>query len=238
MNVNVITTAQDCRSTDVFHRVAVVIDVFRASTVITTAIEHGAKSVIPMRTPTEVAKADPNLYRHPIVRGGECCSLKIKGFDLGNSPEEYSRTMVAGKDVLLTTSNGTLAITNAADADKIIIACLRNAPAVAEYLLTLEQDFTFVCSGDEGKLDLNDCLCAGLIINMLSKRSFVEVDDLGTMLSRYAMQCGNNIMSLGIESSHVKNLIALGFHNDIIHCFETGKSKVIPVYRNGRIVKL
>src|SRR5574344_1934682 len=102
MNISIVTTAQECQNMDFSHRVAIVIDVFRATTVITTAIEHGAKSVIPMRTPAEVAKADPNSFRHPIVRGGECNSLKIKGFDLGNSPEEYSHKMVAGKDVLLT----------------------------------------------------------------------------------------------------------------------------------------
>jgi 2-phosphosulfolactate phosphatase len=151
---------------------AVVIDVLRASSTITAALAHGAESVIPIAEP-EMAfgKRLPTigaLENKKILRGGERNCVRIDGFDLGNSPLEYTRDQVAGRSILFTTTNGTRALDFCRAAKTILLACFLNLSATAEKLAA-DPDINFVCAGTDGEPTEEDELLAGALVARLCR---------------------------------------------------------------------
>lgn len=238
LRVEVVTTAQYCEPSQVKDKTVVVIDVLRAATVMTTALENGARSVITKLTKDEVQAEISRIGFNQVVTGGERKALKIEGFDFGNSPLDYTSSHVKGKDVLLTTTNGTVAIQNAASAKQVIIACFRNAPAVAEYLASHTEQVVLVCAGTNGRFSLDDSLCAGMLIHLMKSKIKVECDDLGILLDGFYSENAGDIFNAIQDCLHVKRLKALGFYDDLEFCLQTGCSICIPVERNGKFVRL
>jgi len=109
--------------------IAVVIDVLRASTTIVTALAHGAAAVAPRRSIEEALAAAAD--RPGAVLGGERGGVMIAGFDLGNSPLEYAPDRVAGRPVVITTTNGTAALAVCRDAAEVLVGAIVNRTAVA-----------------------------------------------------------------------------------------------------------
>ena len=135
MYISVIPTAQHAQGINFSGQTAVVIDVLRATSVITTALENGAREVIPVKTVEEAQNLYAQCDTAKTLRGGERNALKIEGFDLSNSPLEYKKKVVEGKTIILTTTNGTNAINNIIGADEVVLACFRNVAAVVEHVL-------------------------------------------------------------------------------------------------------
>lgn len=230
MRISVIPTAQQAQGINFSGQTAVVIDVLRATTVITTALDNGAHEVIPMKTVEEAQ----SLYAtcDNALRGGERNALKIEGFDLGNSPLEYKKKTVEGKTLILTTTNGTNAIHNVQGADEVVLACFRNAESVA---CSARNDVTVVCAGTEGRFSLDDGLCAGMLIELLKQQTEVEIDDFGLLLNRFYNESKNNLFGALSGCYHLKRLFTLGFYDDIKFCLETNCVQTVPVFQAGRI---
>ena len=122
------------------HRVVAVIDVLRATTTIAAALHAGARTVIPFLT-TEDAMRTANRYQRGEVKlAGERQMVAIPGFELGNSPLEFTTASVGGQTVLLTTTNGTRALLAAEDARAVYIASYGNFSLVRAQLLQALQD--------------------------------------------------------------------------------------------------
>jgi hypothetical protein len=109
------------------------VDVFLATTLL-TVLENGARRVFPVASLEEAEGAKAKLDPSDVLRGGEQNSERIEGYDLGPFPEEYPPETVAIKDVLFITTNGTRVIADATPAGRVLLGCVRNAPAVACYL--------------------------------------------------------------------------------------------------------
>ena len=128
---------QVCFSTDYFDKYAdgsstvIVVDVLRATSVISTAFEYGVDAVIPVKT-LEEALSYKNMKNHIIA--AERDTLLIEGFEYGNSPFHYINADVQGKTLALTTTNGTKAIHLAKD-HKVITASFVNIDAVSNFLV-------------------------------------------------------------------------------------------------------
>ena len=242
MRISVIPTAQQAQDINFSGQTSVVIDVLRATSVITTALENGAREVIPVKTVEEAQNLYAQCDASNILRGGERNALKIEGFDLSNSPLEYKKKVVEGKTLILTTTNGTNAINNIIGADEVVLACFRNAAAVADYLVGLShrgsRDVVIVCAGTEGHFSLDDGLCAGMIIDLLKQQTEVETDDLGLLLHRFYNESKSNLFGALSGCYHLKRLFTLGFYDDIKFCLETNCVTTVPVYREGKIVKM
>lgn len=241
MNVQVISTAQQAQGIDFNGKAAVVIDVLRATSVITTALDNGAHEVIPVKTVDEAQSLFATSDATSTLCGGERNSLKIEGFDLSNSPLEYKKKVVEGKAIVFTTTNGTNAINNIKGADEVILACFRNAVAVVDHLIGLShrgnQDAVMVCAGTEGCFSLDDGLCAGMMIELLKQQIEVEMDDLGILLNHFYNESKGNLFGALSSCCHLKRLFTLGFYDDIRFCLETNCVKTVPVFLDGKIVK-
>jgi 2-phosphosulfolactate phosphatase len=243
MKISVIPTAQQAQDIDFSGKIAVVIDVLRATSVIITALDNGAREVVPVKTVEEAEKLFAASDVTKTLRGGERHALKIEGFDLSNSPSEYKKKVVEGKTVLLTTTNGTNAINNVKGADEVVLACFRNAAVVTKHLLerlpqcdSPTKQLIIVCAGTEGQFSLDDGLCAGMLIELLKQQTPVEIDDLGLLLNHYYIENQSNLLGALSGCSHVKRLFTLGLYDDIKFCLETNRVEMVPVVRNG-IVK-
>ncbi|WP_422444754.1 2-phosphosulfolactate phosphatase [Thermoanaerobacterium sp. DL9XJH110] len=237
MRIEIYPTAQSVK--DLKGKTAIVLDVLRATSVITTALNNGAERVIPVPSVEEAFHLARNLKDNAVL-GGEREAVKIPGFDLGNSPLEYKKELVAGKTVILTTSNGTRAVKASESAEHILIGCFLNASGAA--LKALELAFSLkapavavVCAGTLGEFSLDDATCAGLIVDrmvsyMEKKNETPELSDLAFACRDIYLQHRNDLKAFISHAGHYRRLMSLGFDRDIDYCLRQDALDCVPVY--------
>ncbi len=143
-------------------RAVVVIDVLRATTTIAQALASGARAVVPCEHIEEAQRLAAELGPDAVT-GGERGGRRIEGFQLGNSPSEYTPEAVQGKIVVFTTTNGTRAMQRCRSARRILLAAFTNFSAVCQ-ALDDEPDFDILCAGTDGHISREDVLLAGAIV--------------------------------------------------------------------------
>lgn len=147
---------------------AVVIDVLRASTTMVYALEAGAREIVPCLEVEDARRVAAELPPQETVLGGERGGLRIEGFDLGNSPTEYSIEAVSHRTVVFTTTNGTRALLQCRQAQRVLIGAFVNASAVVRQLAG-QAKIALVCAGTEDQYSRDDVLLAGLLVDQLQK---------------------------------------------------------------------
>lgn len=173
--LRVLTTRQEIEPDRLAGSTVVVVDIFLATTTLLTILENGARRAFPVASLEEAEEAVGRLDPPLVLRGGEQNAKAIEGYDRGPYPEEYTPEVVAGKDVVFLTTNGTKAIAAAADASPLLVSCLRNAPATAEYLRESDPESVYiVCIGSMGRFTLEDFLGASLILSSLAEANALE----------------------------------------------------------------
>ncbi len=215
----------------------VVIDVLRASSTIVQAYENGVERIIPVAGVEEATRLLPTLDREKALLCGEQESMKVDGFDLGNSPLEYVGTAVRGKTLVFSTTNGTTAITKAAAADRIAIGCFLNLKAVVAHLISSEAEHVSVlCAGTNGLLALEDFVCGGLMVNGLAEafQGELALND-AAVAARLLAASMTDIAEVVKRSSHGRYLTSLGFEDDVGFCSRLDLSSSVPTVLDGRI---
>jgi 2-phosphosulfolactate phosphatase len=215
----------------------VVIDVLRSSTTIAMALQNGAREIIPVKNIESALKMSGSLAGDVTLRGGERNGRMIEGFNLGNSPVEYTATKVRGKSIILLTTNGSPAMANGRLARNLFVAGFVNLASVAKALEDLKSDFVIVCSGQDGKFSLEDTVCAGKLINIFITRNIipVNIDDSGTAAVALDKAFGRSISKLLATCDHGKYLASIGFIADLEICSFSDSIPVVPVLSNGTI---
>jgi len=227
-------TIDVCLSPELMHlyhirdRTVVVVDILRATSCMVTAFAHQVESITPV--------ADLNTCRMMKSKGyiisGERDGKKVEGFDKGNSPMEYAGPDIRNKRIAFTTTNGTQAIEKSKEAKKVIIGSFLNLSAVVKYLLFGENNVLIVCAGWKGKVNLEDTLFAGAVIDKL--RNHIEPDcDAPLIAHDLYMRAKGDMVSYLSNSSHVKRLDKLDIHQDIDYCLTPDKFDVLPKLKNG-----
>ncbi|NMM62139.1 2-phosphosulfolactate phosphatase family protein [Clostridium sp. P21] len=234
MKIDLIISADDIKKDKVQEKSVVVIDMLRATSVITTAMNNGCLSVVPVLTIEEALKIS-STNRDKYILGGERKALKIKGFDCANSPLEYKEDLVENKTLVMTTSNGTRAIKGSIGAKNILIGSLINAKAVANKLLELDNDVQIVNAGTYGQFSIDDFICSGYIIDCLLKNATnVELTDIAKT-SHYIYTENQDIMSFIHYASHYKRIKELKLEEDLKYCCTKDIIDIVPEYRDGII---
>jgi 2-phosphosulfolactate phosphatase len=164
--------------------IAIVIDVLRASTTIVTALAHGAVGIRPVLTVDGArALASGGGHGSGVLLGGERGGRRIDGFDLGNSPLEYSADRVTGRRIVITTTNGTAALDASKAAAEVLIGAIVNRSAVASRARGRAEahgtsDIHLVCAGTDGQVTEEDLLAAGAIVDAAVRLPGADHDTL------------------------------------------------------------
>ena len=240
MKIDVIICADNIKSEYLENKVVVVIDMLRATSVITTALANGAKQIFPILTVEEAFDKKKELLSkgEDILIGGERKALKINGFDFSNSPLEYTKDNVNEKTIILSTTNGTRAINLSLKADEIIIGSILNARAVALELKKLNKDVVFINAGTNGEFSMDDFICSGYMINLLSEISNCDLSDIAKT-AKYIYENNTNLIDYIKEARHYSVLKALNLMNDLEYCCKKDILNIVPkVDKIARSIKI
>lgn len=216
-------------------KTVVMIDVLRASSTIVTALYHGAKGVIPVADMGAGSKISQSMDTENMLLCGEKDGAKIEGYDLGNSPFEYTAEAVGGKTVILNTTNGTKALMRASMAKEITVGSFLNLSAVVRYLSD-KTHIALVCAGWRGRLSLEDLLCAGNIIYELTDGELPDAafDGAKVAFGLYE-KFGDDIDEAVLSSNHAHRLKDIVGSEDLLFCSKLNKMDVLPVMKEGII---
>ena len=237
MNVEVFLTSSVVSEDDVRDRTAIVIDVLRTNSTIATALQNGARAVIPVADAAEGGKIASNLDQSSFLLGGERGGEKIEGYHLGNSPLEYTADTIAGRTLILNTTNGTASITKARTARHLLIGCFLNASRVADFVRQHDRDIVIICAGWRNRVTLEDTLCAGLILyHLWGGREPGLVSDGAHIAYTQYLHDQDHIETSARLCNHAQWLIEMGYEADVDYCLHVDSLPVLPYFDDNRLV--
>ena len=241
MRVDVFFTAREVGPGDVAGRVVAVLDVLRASSSIAAALRNGARAVVPGESSEAIVTHAKAFDRTEVRLAGERRMQKIDGFDLGNSPLEFTADAVGGRTVLMTTTNGTPAFAVTQGARRVYAASFVNFSAVLEVMraaLRTGADLAFICAGREGQFSLEDATCAGRYVAHVTRRiPNVELNDAAVAAVQLHRKFGADVWGLFEASHHGQALAQAGFAADLVACATVDAYPVVPVYQDRLITR-
>jgi len=208
---------------------AVVIDLIRATSVMVEALASGARAIYPTESTEEAIRLANSLGREDTLLCGERKGLKIEGFDLGNSPREFTPERVAGRRLVMTTTNGTRAFLAAQNARRVLALSLLNLSATARSVMDASR-LVVVCAGKEDRFALDDALCAGVFLReVLSGRTqaAVELDDASRVALALADAFTPDDAFLRSTAAGAA-LVAVGLGEDIPWCATRDRHDSVP----------
>ena len=187
----------------------VVLDVLRASSTITVALNNGAREIIPVASIESAVKISGSLFGEVTLRGGERNGKIIEGFNLGNSPLEYSEAAVKGKSIIYCTTNGSVAMAKSRYARMLIVGSFLNLTTMVNFIREEKKDFLFICAGrlnSIGYFSLEDAVCAGMMIQKLMKDESLELNLSDSAKAAHALykSFGRSILKMLKTSEHGK----------------------------------
>jgi len=222
---------------DVTSSVVVIIDVLRATSTIATALCNGAKEIIPVDSVNECIRIGKQI---DAITAGERDGKVAEGLQYGNSPFEYPETFIGGRTLVLTTTNGTkllhMALNNGAH--EIVTGAFANLDAVCNHLVKKNKPVLLACAAWKDRVNIEDTLFAGAVISKIK--------------SHFTINCDASQMALGLyneaesdlyefmkakEASHYKRLTSFGLEKDIRHCLTSNTATVLPIYKEGKLIR-
>jgi 2-phosphosulfolactate phosphatase len=214
MTIDVGFLPQFISGRDLSQSAAVVFDVLRATTSITSALRAGVLSIRIFPTPDAAQAAAAFAVPRPILCG-EIHAVPPPGFDLGNSPRQFTSEH-AGKTVYLATTNGTRALLAVKSAAAIFAGALVNASAVAMAAANTRRDVLLLCSGTEGQISQEDLLGAGAVCEALLKLGrYTFSSDAARVALRLYQGAKGNLAAILRDGQGGRNIIAAGLEPDI-----------------------
>ena len=219
-----------------------------------TALAHGATAVRPV---AEIAAARILAARlgPTTLLGGERGGVRIDGFHLGNSPTEYTREQVEGREVVITTTNGTAALAACSQARHVLVGAIVNRAAVADAARSLAardgiRHVHLVCAGTDGEVTAEDVLAAGAILDAAARDSAAADDELDPA-ARAALAAFRRLASVttDVPAALVEafatapggaNLVALGMQADLPVCARLDERSIVPQLdaATGRLIEM
>ena len=187
------------------------IDVLRSSSCIVWGLVNGASKIIPVDDLGSAVSIASRMG--DCVLAGERGAVLIPGFDIGNSPAEYTEARVGGKAVVISTTNGT---------------------GVAKRAVELGNDVILMCAGTGGEFSADDIYAAGAIASAIQTLTDAELCDL-TRVSCLVYDRWKEDRTELSKTKHYKRLVSLGLESDINFCLTRDLTDIVPEYKNGVI---
>jgi 2-phosphosulfolactate phosphatase len=219
---------------DVSNSIVVIIDVFRATSTIATALFNGAAKVVPVASVEDCISIGKSLGA---VTAGERDGKVIPGLQYGNSPAEYPRSFIENKTLVLTTTNGTKLLHMALDrgADEVVTGSFPNLNAVCNHLIQKGKNVILGCSAWKDKFNMEDALFAGAVISNIKEHFTVHCDSSLMAEDMYNLH-KNNRYGFIRKLTHWHRLSAFGLEKDLEYCVTENVADVLPLYKDGALI--
>jgi len=246
MKVDVFAVPGELDDVDLSGAKVVVVDVIRATTTVLAGLEAGARRVVAAASIEEAVRLAGSTEWSGALLCGERGGRRIDGFDLGNSPGEFRPQTVEGKTLVCTTTNGTRILRRCRPAGEVSLGCFRNRRALTDRLVAsigaepgrhAAPGVAIACAGKEGRLGLEDLLCAGLIVEVLEESvpDITPSDGARAALAVAAAIGAPTPDFLSTTAAGVA-LVRIGLERDLAFCAEVDVSRCVPVLRDGGFV--
>ncbi|RYD58225.1 MAG: 2-phosphosulfolactate phosphatase [Sphingobacteriales bacterium] len=220
---------------DTNDKIVVIIDVFRATSTIAAALHNGASAVVPVSSVQECIEIGKQTANS--VTAGERDGKVAEGLEYGNSPSEYPASFIAGKKLILTTTNGTRLLHMVQGAADIITGSFLNLTAVCDFLVAQNKSVILGCAAWKDRYNLEDSLFAGAVASSIQDHFITNCDS--TRASKYLYESSRgapDFISFLRESSHYKRLAAYGLESDMEYCATPDLHPVVPILRGKELV--
>jgi len=221
---------------DVSSSIVVIIDILRATSTIATALENGAKAIVPVDSVAECIRLGKQIEA---ITAGERDGQVAEGLQYGNSPFEYPGEFIKGKTLVLTTTNGTKLLHMALEkgAREIITGAFANLSAVCEHLIKKNQNVILACAAWKDRVNIEDTLFAGAVIERLQDKFSLQCDSSQIALNLYMNAKSDPYEFMkNNNASHYNRLTSFGLEEDIRYCLRTDTTHVLPLYTDGKLV--
>ncbi len=212
----------------------VVVDILRASTTILTALSHGASAVRPCLTVEEALEIRRTCPE--ILLGGERGGRRIPGFDLSNSPQDYSRERVSGRTIAFTTTNGTRALLHCRQAGRIHLGAFVNLGRLTDRLCDSDRPVHIVCAGTDGCVTGEDVLFAGCLVDRICRQRAAVLSDSSRVAAAWWQRESNRrpLAEALRETQGGRNLVNLSYDADIVQASRIDHHSICARYDPGR----
>jgi 2-phosphosulfolactate phosphatase len=217
-------------SRDLSRTVCVVFDILRATSTFVTALQNGAKEIVPV---SEIEEAIARRQADPaVLLAGERNGMKIRAgqaggidFDLGNSPREFRAEIVRGRSIVSTTTNGTRALRACAAAQQVLAAALLNLAATAKYLNRSQPaDILLICAGTGEGTALEDILAAGALAGLLAG----QYTDATEVAARTFLSAKADLPAVIASSQNARRLLDIpDLRADVAFCAQRDIYKIV-----------
>jgi len=218
---------------DISNSIVVIIDVFRATSTIAAVLHHGAKEIIPVSAVDECIRLGSTLEN--ALTAGERDGKVAPGLMHGNSPLEYPREFIAGKTLVLTTTNGTRLLHMCGDANEIITGSFLNLGAVCDYLLAQQKDVLLACASWKDRYNLEDSLFAGAVYDAIGHAFDMNCDSTRAATHLYR-QAKNDLYGFIQDSSHFLRLSKFGLEYDMEYCCKINEHNVLVKLQGDKLL--
>ena len=216
----------------------VVIDVVRATTSIVEALANGAGVIYPTESTEEAVRLAQSLGREDTLLVGERKGVKVEGFDLGNSPSEFTAEAVGGKKLVMSTTNGTRALSAVSEASRLLVGAFTNLGAVAG--ASADDDaIVIVCAGRDGDFAIEDALCAGHLICRIADgaASPLELNDAARAAVVLAKSRKPSLAFFKVTKAG-QAISDIGLASDLDVCGDVDRHDIVPVMNDNTITLL
>ena len=235
MRVDVHFTRAEVDSAALAEATAVVINVLRATTTIVEALANGAVGVYPTVSAEDAVKLAASLGREDTLLCGERKGVKVDGFDLGNSPAEFTAEVVDGKKLVMSTTNGTRAFSSASEAQRVLVCAFTNLGAVAAEV-AIDETLAVLCAGRGDRFSIDDALCAGHLIRRVIEGGKGAFDLNDAALAACALADELNPDRTFLEgTSGGRSLADIGLAGDLELCGEVDRHDIVPMMHDQAI---
>lgn len=228
MKIEVAFTIAEATNSDLADAAVIVVDVVRASTTIVSALAAGAAGIYPAGSNEDAVRLMQSLGRGDTILAGERRGLPIDGYHLGNSPSEFTPQAVAGKRIILNTTNGTRALVAAEPAERVLVGAFVNLSAVVASVASTSR-VLLLCGGRENRFALDDAVCAGRMVARLK-----EVASTAPVLGEGARAALELALSHPIDEGFLARteagqaLSEIGLGHDLVQCAALDAFDVVP----------
>ena len=237
MKIDLFLSPSEIQLDKIKDRLAIIIDVLRASTSMITALSNGCQGIISVADIDQAKQLAQKFPLESVLLGGERNEKLIPGFDLSNSPFEYTSKRVNDKRIIFTSSNGSKLFNYVQEAKKTVVAGFVNVTIMSQFIIENNLDVAILCAGKNGQFGLEDAVCGGMIIDKLKNNNLALND--GAVATHIMYQFyADDIVQMLHQTSHGTRLIEIGREEDLVLCGQIDSIEMIPILYKNEIVLL